>query len=159
MATAWTPLANLTLSGSASTVTFSSISGSYRDLVLVISATNTVGNVGLRARLNSDTGTNYGFVLMDGNGSSAASTNNTNQTELQIGANRLAVGSTIVHLLDYSATDKHKTTLTRTDFTDASTTTFAHRWASTAAVTTILLYPSSNQFATGSTFALYGVSA
>jgi hypothetical protein len=35
----------------------------------------------------------------------------------------------------------------------------AARWASTSAIATVKLYPGAGNFVTGSTFALYGVSA
>jgi hypothetical protein len=59
---AYTALANVTLGSSAASVTFSSISQSYRDLVLVITATTSaVDNAFIR--FNSDSGSNYNIVI------------------------------------------------------------------------------------------------
>ena len=157
---AWTPLANITLSGAASTVTFSSISGSYRDLVLIIENTQGTGTTaaGLRLRFNSDTGSNYSYVNMVGSGSATSSGSGT-LTEVVGGLVDPAKSIVVYNILDYSATDKHKTVLVRGDNSAVNTTATAVRWAHTAAITTILAYPSSGTFAAGSSFALYGVSA
>lgn len=162
---AYTALANLTLSSSASSVTFSSISGSYRDLVLVIQTAGTTANFpNMTVRFNGDSGSNYnGPVGMYGNGSSPASWFQ--------GANRTDMNFTYFNLqstdrnlfraeiLDYSATDKHKTVLARQDVPTNGTEALAGRWASTSAITSIVITVPSVSFNSGSTFALYGVSA
>jgi hypothetical protein len=155
----YTPLANITLGSSAASVTFSSISQSYRDLVLVVQAKNTTGGTGLRGRFNGDTGSNYSFVLMDGDGSSAASVAVSGQNVLSFGTNSTADNIQIINVMDYSATDKHKTVLVRANGASSSVTAFADRWANTASITTFLIFPESNSFASGSTFALYGIAA
>lgn len=160
----YTPLANLTLSASASSVTFSSISQAYRDLVLVVTGTSTAGDT-LAVRLNNDTNaSNYFWVYMMGNGASAASGTNSgfNYWQLQNNSqfdstNR---GQAVINIMDYSATDKHKTGLSRSDFPAYSTEAFASRYASTTAISTIRVFLiGGSSFAAGSTFALYGVIA
>jgi len=162
MATALTPLANLTLGSAASTVTFSSISSSYRDLVLI-------GNFSLSANnypwfhFNGDTGGNYSYVELGISGAPSSTTGNgvtniyfdnftgfTSNAQFQM------------HILDYSATDKHKTGLLRAgDPGVGQTLATAFRYASTSALSSITLTAgfSTTKFAVGSTFALYGVSA
>jgi hypothetical protein len=61
--------------------------------------------------------------------------------------------------MDYSATDKHKTVLSRANNAANGVTAIAGRWASTSAITSIVLTFQSSSLATGSTVALYGVSA
>jgi hypothetical protein len=163
-----TALANLTLGSSATTVTFSSISGSYKDLRLVIQANTASGSAQILVRLNSDSTTgNYFYHYMYGSGgavySAEGSPNPTAGGSLYVTQmNSSTSGNSVVtlDLMDYSATDKHKVGLSRgnstTDATDASVT----RWASNSAVTTVMVYLYGGaSFATGSTFALYGVSA
>lgn len=167
MATAITPLANITLGSSASTVTFSSISGSYRDLMLVVTGTTGSLNENLYMRFNDDSGSNYYFVFMRGNGSATSS--GTNDTLIGGAASIIfasygtfsnsTVGTNQVHIMDYSATDKHKTVLTRFNSADTNTGSVAARWANTAAVTKVLCFPNSTTFSAGTTLALYGVSA
>jgi hypothetical protein len=62
-------------------------------------------------------------------------------------------------LIDYSATDKHKTILSRLNNTARATNALINRWPSTAAITSIRINGNGANFTTGSTFALYGVSA
>lgn len=150
----YTPLANLTLSSSAASVTFSSISQSYRDLVLVFNGTCSE-NTSVRIFLNSDTtGTNYARVLMIGSGTAASSQSNTTNAEIigDVGPDR---STAIVNFLDYSATDKHKSMLVRND--KLATRAVAARWANTAAITTVQLSMNAGTFDAGSTFALYGI--
>jgi hypothetical protein len=163
----YTPLANITLGATASTVTFSSISGAYRDLVLVIEASpadTSFPAVWLRA--NSDTGSNYSYVRMTGNGSTTASLSNASQTVLQIGS-AFGLGSTtasraviVVQIMDYTATDKHKSVLSRASTPNHGVEAATSRWANTAAITTIqALVSAGTGFATGSSFSLYGIVA
>jgi hypothetical protein len=159
---AYTPLANITLGSVAASVTFSSISQAYRDLVVVCNATVSLGTVNLFTQFNSDGGSNYYFVVMRGNGAVAASEFvNTAVMYPGYGLNDLSTVPSIIKfdIMDYSATDKHKSVLFRSNHADYGTMATAGRWASTSAVNTIKLQPTGSVFAVGSTFALYGVSA
>lgn len=163
----YTALANITLGSSASTVTFSSIPATYRDLVLVCSAAVTSTGDTIRLRFNGDTGNNYNWVFMNGTGSVASSSSQSNQAQLDFTASvglPTVVGryNTILQIMDYSATDKHKTTLSRTnqnEDTYPGVTGLAGRWASTSAVTSMVIFPSTFSFIAGSTFALYGIAS
>lgn len=159
----YTPLANLTLGSSAASVTFSSISGAYRDLVLVLSGTTSDANPSINMRLNGDSSSAYPYVRMTGNGSSAASFSDSSQTWANIapyaGWRSTTIANTIVNIMDYTATDKHKAILSRNNLSDSGVEAEAIRWPSTSTVTTILVYPSSGNFAAGSTFALYGIAS
>ena len=159
---AYTALANVTLGSTAATVTFSSISGSYRDLVLVVNA-NTSTDSEFQMRINSDSGGNYNVVIMKGNGSSASSDTYSNQLQMTLGliakptaANRI---THVVNFMDYSATDKHKTILNRANVAATGVEAHAWRWANTAAITSFVCTSQTGTWAVGSTFALYGVSA
>lgn len=165
MATAITPLANLTLGSSASTVTFSSISGSYRDLMLVVANLNSSGaNTSMFVRFNSDTSASYSAVRMYGDGGSPGSYASSGNTFISLTDN-YSISSTssanfVINIMDYSATDKHKSTLVRYATPNSGTEADVYRWANTSAITTILLTSFANPaWAAGTTFALYGVSA
>lgn len=160
---AFTPLANITLGSSVTSVTFSSISGSYRDLVL-ISQISSGSDGDFWIQFNGDTGTNYSTVYAGGNGSSTYSSTLTSAG----GYNSLVAytsgsnGANIkVDIMDYSATDKHKTALMRGDKASTATEMLAGRWANTSAINSIkiLQYNTSRFFTAGSSFSLYGVSA
>jgi hypothetical protein len=159
----YTPLATVTLGSSAASVTFSSIPATYRDLILVSSIRSasgaTITTVGFR--LNGDTGSNYSYVFMQGTGSSTGSGSGTLTSGIAAQAENSTLSSfavSVANFMDYSATDKHKTVLTRANSPSANTQAWASRWANTAAVTSIVLVPDFS-FVAGSTFNLYGVMA
>jgi hypothetical protein len=160
-----TPLANITLGSAQNTVTFSSISQSYRDLILIYQgqASSYSGNAP-SMRFNSDSSVAYPCVLMTGNGTSTFSSL-TGFTWINISdADYLSPNTQqliTVQIMDYSATDKHKSTLSRANNPGQGVNVNAGRWPSTSAITTITLaiaFGGSN-FNAGSTFALYGVSS
>lgn len=155
----YTALANLTLSSSAASVTFSSISQAYRDLVLVVQATNSTGAWTLRYRINGDTASSYSLVSMRGNGSAAESFSQTNTNAGFLTFSDMTNYNVQSSFFDYSTTDKHKSILARGNEASTYSEALATRWPSTSAITTILVYPASGNFATGSTFALYGIAA
>jgi hypothetical protein len=155
---AYTALANVTLGSSAASVTFSSIAaGLYRDLVFVMQIGTSTGTDVLY-QFNSDTtASNYPSVLMQGDGSSTFSGSASNNRILDVStSNEFTV---VYNLFDYATTDKQKSYLYRTGRASAKVQAMAGRWANTAAITQIVFTPVSGTFNTGSTFALYGVSA
>jgi hypothetical protein len=160
---AYVPLANVTLGTTALSVTFSSISQSYRDLVLVaFSATTSESNFWIQ--INGDTGNNYSAVNMVGDGSSTysqnLSTGTYNYFDVAGGLGDAAGQTFIINFMDYSATDKHKTVLWRNGKGSAGAQAEVGRWANTSAITSILIDQYLVRvFGAGSTFALYGVSA
>jgi hypothetical protein len=155
----YTPLATVTLGTATASVTFSSIPATYRDLIVILNAqlSNSTARETVM-RFNSDTGANYLRVYAFGDGSTTGSGADTlnNVTPLFLSNTR---ASSINHIMDYSATDKHKTVLTRSSNTASSTAMYAHRWANTAAITSISLAIVGDTYAAGSTFSLYGVIA
>jgi hypothetical protein len=155
----YTALANITLGSSAATVTFGSIPATYRDLIVVINfgTTASVGDVGIR--FNGDTGTNYTYVEAFGSGSSTGSSAGSRSYNVIGYLTSVTRIATIAQIMDYSATDKHKTTLTRENDAAGTLRMLATRWANTAAVTSLSIITQTNTFATGSTFSLYGVIA
>jgi hypothetical protein len=149
----YVPLANITLSSPAATVTFSSISQAYGDLVLVVYQ-STVATVNeMQIYLNSDTGSNYNRVYLEGNGSATSS----NANSLVVGPYGTGVGLTRCNFMGYSATDKHKTFVARADSPSSAKITFA-RWASNSAITSIACSMPVNNWSAGTSFALYGIA-
>jgi hypothetical protein len=156
----YTPLANVTLGSSAASVTFSSIPATYRDLIVVV---NGGGGDNVFLAINGDTtDANYSAVQMSGSGSVAdggavPSFYNRILNNWGFMTNNLNTNY-IVQFMDYSATDKHKTYLSRSNNAANGMTALAGRRANTAAITSVGIL-SSASFLTGSTFALYGVIA
>ena len=162
MATTYTPIATTTLASAAASYTFSSISGSYTDLILVANAQTTTSQDALRAQFNSDTGTNYSYTQLYAS-TSAASNRGTSQTGVRIlngatnSGSEYGIGTT--HFLNYSNTTTYKSSLTRTN-SNYIASSFVGLWRSTAAITSITIYPESGgNILTGSSFTLYGIKA
>jgi hypothetical protein len=154
----YTLLDSVTLGSSASSVTFSSITQDYRDLVLVAAPLYS-GNSDLYLRLNGDTGSNYSNVSMTGNGSTASSLASSGDTIILTTTYFGTTASNyVIQVMDYSATDKHKTVLTRSNRADVSVSANASRWASTSAVTSFTFFPGGG-FVAGSSFYLYGIAS
>jgi len=150
----YTPLANITLASAASSVTFSSIPATYRDLILVLNGVESA-NQYIAVRFNSDTGSNYSYVRMIDGPASASGT----ETFGRLGAgNPTTRFMVIAEIMDYSATNKHKTWLTRTDIPANAVGAIAGRWANTSAITSInVLTTTADTYSIGTTFALYGI--
>ena len=163
----YTLIDSVTLATSASSVTFSAIPQTYGDLVLaVVAKPDATGAKSLRYRINGDTGANYRYVVMYGNGSSASSSSSTGATSITfaIGGATESAGNTqgISQIIGYSETDKHKPILNRgNDVTGtyASVDCSAYRWVNTSAVTSLEISLSSSNLDVGSTFYLYGIEA
>jgi hypothetical protein len=157
----YTALANITLGSSASSVTFSSIPATYRDLVLIQSGTSTNTSINsLQVRLNGDSGSNYPQVFMSGESNDTTSSASFTDTGLICGyAISSGVVTNVAQIMDYSATDKHKTALSRhNSLPENRVRAIAGRWANTAAVTSLLCrIDSGASFNSGTTFALYGI--
>ena len=157
------PIATNTLSSSASSVTFSSISGSYTDLVIAMSVISTANSSDYaNIRYNGDTGSNYSTTILSGTGTSAVADRFSSRTDFNIDyyANLTTeIGNRIVQIQNYSNTTTYKTALVKANRAGAGTDLMCGLWRSTAAITTILITHSVNQFATGSSFTLYGIKA
>jgi len=147
------------LASAAASVTFTSIPADYRDLVLVTEILGDGGSANLTMRLNSDSGFNYYTVAMNGDGTSATSSSANQNVIVGVGGTTTLKGLTIFQFMDYSATDKHKSVLSRANRTDAVANARATRWEDTSAVNSISIEPSSNNYAAGSTFHLYGIAS
>ena len=163
----YTLIDSTTLTSSASTITFSSIPQTYRDLVLVAQFETSAAAVP-NMQFNLDTGSNYYYVYATGNGSSATSSSgNTSSLSFnqEIFANTATPYLATVQLLDFSATDKHKSILIRANNQQEPVTGLvgagmqAGRWANTSAITSILIRTGGGNFEIGSTFSLYGIAA
>lgn len=154
----YTQINSITLAVAAASVTFSSISQAYRDLILVVDASHNSSS-DIEFRINADTGANYSVVWMGSYVSSTYSGANT-YTYLRPDYTGASSGERYMvnlQLMDYSATDKHKTTLSRSNINAAITAAGAHRWANTAAITSIVCFTGSGTFNAGSSFTLYGI--
>jgi hypothetical protein len=148
------------LASAAASVTFSSIPADYRDLVLVFNGSTTFSGLGqLQLVYNSNTGDVYKRVNMTGNGSSADSGGGSNSNVVVGNTNNTTLSLSIIQIMDYSATDKHKTSLIRNNNSAINTEAAAVRFESTSVITSILAQTNATSFAAGSTFYLYAIES
>lgn len=157
----YTPLATVTLSSTDSEILFSSIPSTYKDLVIVLDGSPGSNSL-VWSRINADTGTNYGYVVMAGASSiysSAGTYNVAYLSDATVSANsRIMIQFSI---FDYSATDKHKSILVRSnsDFSGGTGVyASAQRWASTNAITSVSLVTNTGSWSVGTTASLYGIA-
>ena len=156
MATTYEPIATTTLGSAASTITFSTISGSYTDLVVIFRGIETTNDFNL-LRFNGDTGSNYSHTEIYGDGSSAQSGRGSNRTTMYFGRGQTTPNSKILHILNYSNTTTYKTTLSRNN--SDSVGAFVNLWRSTSAITSIEFSRGGGNYDVGTTVTLYGIKA
>lgn len=166
MAVTYEPIEAKTLTSSSSSVTFSSIPGTYTDLILISSAKMVSSAQDLRIRFNSDTASNYSQTYVSGDGTTTYSGRATNQTFSTIDnygyIDTTNFNISIHHIMNYANTTTFKTTLSRSSNASTGTDAIVSLWRKTPeAITSITLLPSgtSQNFATGTTFTLYGIKA
>lgn len=165
MAATYEPIATTTLGSSQTNITFSSISGSFTDLVLVLNGAFVGGAETIGVQFNSDTGSNYSNTILAGSGSSASSGRSSNQTGLSVGTNGYWTttneANSIIQIQNYSNNTTYKTALSRSNNASVGVDAIVGLWRSTSAITTIKLYGlySARSFASGTTATLYGIKA
>jgi hypothetical protein len=166
MPATYEPIATTTLGTTATTVEFTSIPGTYTDLILVVSGSfDTINDI--RFRINGDTGNNYSFTLITGDGSSATSTRSQGISSglgTYYGQITTTLGNSvqILQFMNYSNTTTNKTILSRANGAGGGVDALINLFNSTSAITTITLAKSSTFVGTwqvGSTFTLYGIKA
>ena len=172
-ATSYESIATVTVgSGGSATVDFTSIPSTYTHLqIRGINRLSTAGTGTLSTimRFNSDTGGNYtaSHVLFGTGASASAAASGTSQTSMVIvntpkdGNTASAFGILVCDILDYTNTNKYKTIRCLGGYdgndTNGIVTFRSSAWMNTAAVTSITLLPSNNNFTQYSQFALYGI--
>lgn len=171
--TAFESIATATSTGSSATLTFSSIPSTYQHLQIrgiIRNANAGAGVNGIKITVNSDTGANYAYHVLYGNGTSAVASASTSQNNIYanigLGNGNAAdlFSPVIIDLLDYQSTTKNKTFRifggndTNTASTSYTIELQSGLWMSTSAVTSITLQPNSAvNFVNKTTFALYGI--
>ena len=163
------PIATVTSTGSAGNITFNSIPGTYKHLQLrAMMRTNDTGTWNNQTlRLNSDSGANYSYHQLYGNGTTVTALGNVSTTSfndfMRAASDSLTsgiFGVAVIDILDYADTNKHKTIRSLLGG-DGNGNGFiglhSGRWGSASAVTSITILPSGGTAIANSTFALYGI--
>ena len=157
------------LTTTAASVTFSNLNNysAYKHLQLRITArTDRSGsgddNIGIR--VNSDTGSNYAYHWLTGDGSSVASSATTSTTFAFVGKTAAALATAnnfagnVIDILDFNSSAKNTTFRSLSGQGSDYIRLFSGLWNNTAAVTALLLYPLTGpNFIAGSRFSLYGI--
>ena len=167
MTATYEKIATNTLGSATASVTFSSISGAYTDLVLISNVDVTSAGASINIRFNSDTGSNYSYTAIYGNGSTAASARGNNSPYSYIAAyvapNTALEMVITTNIQNYSNTTTNKTFISRSNRASASNSPGAEAlvglWRNTSAITSITLAADSGNLDTGCTFTLYGIKA
>lgn len=156
-------IATTTLSSAASSITFSSIPGTYTDLRLVLVCKNTSNNSNVRMYFNNDQGSNYSITRLYGTGSAAASNRNLNSTEISLndGYNITTAQPQLFTVDAFSYAGSTNKTVLVTSNQDENGTGEVGRYVglyrSTSAITRLDLSITAGTFAVGTTATLYGI--
>ena len=152
-------------SGGAADITFSTIAGTYTDLVLKISArsSETIGNAGLNIQFNGLT-TNLSWRRLLGNGSSASSASSTGGARIAEFQGSDATANTFgnyeVYIPNYAGSNNKSFSSDAVNETNGTTEymgLYAGLWAASSAITSIKLVPSAGTILQHSSAYLYGV--
>lgn len=155
-------IATHTVTGSATTtVSFTSISAAYTDLVVSVIGQDSVNSYML-LRFNNDSGNNYGRIYLLYDGSTLATGQNANISSIYANANMNNSGWTANYyeINNYSSTAvTGKPVLQRDGQGNAETILTVGRWNSSAAINRIdFINPTGAAGITvGSTFTIYGI--
>ena len=161
------PIATQTLGSTTTTVTFSSIPSTYTDLVFVSNFNTTTGTPAFKFLVGTgsiDTSTSYSNTVLIGDGSAASSSRASNQAWFNAGyVGSTALCTEIINIQNYSNTTTFKTLLMSFRTAAASSYSIAQYvglWRKTTAINTVQITTTSSElFAIGSTFTLYGIKA
>ena len=155
------------LTSSAASVTFSSIPATYKHLqIRMVTKTGAAfTDQWAFMQMNSDTGSNYAYHRIQGNGGSVFSNSGTSRTNMIVSLqstsrdSNLGWSVAIADLLDYSSASKNTTMRSLTGMVDAANLIglYSGLWMNTATVSSLNLFPESGSWLTGSRFSLYGI--
>jgi len=164
MASTYSPISTTTLTGNTSDYTFSSIPGTYTDLIVVCSnLTNTTANT-LCLRFNSDTGSNYSWTTLSAFNSVSSLRTSNDSRGVALGGYVEGLSATTAgvytgQILSYSNSTTYKTTIGRGSNSANDVETIVGLWRSTSAITSVTVRPSGGFMKSGTVLSLYGIKA
>jgi hypothetical protein len=167
MAKTYEPIATTTLVSAAATIDFTSISGTYTDLRLVISGvSNSSDNIFYR--FNGVTGASYSRTDLSGSGTAAISGRAINQNYGRLtnyGYPTSTAGNqvTIWDIMNYANTTTYKSSLSRSNQAGNGVDAIVNLFINTSAITSISIatnaFTGSSNWQSGTTATLYGIKA
>ena len=171
MPSTYTLISSNVLSSSAASVTFSAIPSTYTDLVVRISARTdraSQNNSFIAVKpFNSDTGTNYSYTILTGNGAAASTFNESNVAYSAMGyvdattATSNTYASLELYIPSYTASQNKPISTFGAHENNATTAYLAATaglWRNTAAITGVTIDTlGQGSFIATSSFYLYGI--
>jgi hypothetical protein len=169
MATTFTKIASVSVgSGGAATIAFTSIPSTYTDLLIYVSPRSARSAVEdeLWIRFNADTGNNYSYRAINGDGSTASSQSGSSVAAVYRGwmpgntTTANTFGNHYIYVPNYAGSSYKSVSaddVSENNATSARATLRAGLWNNTAAITTVTLLPEVSTFMQYSTATLYGI--
>lgn len=164
------PIATTLVSGSATDITFSNIPQGYKNIQIrgisrsVSDGGDTYNQVDVQ--MNTDTGSNYAYHQLFGDGAAASAYGVASQTQMRFeaetgsAATASIFGAFVFDILDYSNVYKFKTIRLLGGYDANGSGRLALSsglWMNTAAITSIKIKPRNGSFTTSTRFSLFGV--
>lgn len=162
MPATYEPIATTTLGSAAATISFTSISGAYTDIRIVLVGTHETTVSTIRMQVNSDTATNYSYTELVGDGATATSARGSTSSRINCGNsnfNNTLPSLITVDWFSYAGSTNKSCLVTASLDRNGSGSVVrtVGLWRSTSAITSVQLFPASGNFATGTTATLYGI--
>jgi hypothetical protein len=165
MPSTYEPIATTTVAVATTSISFTSIPSTYTDIRLVWTVRATAAGNFPTVRFNNDSGSNYSWTRIYGDGTSAASQRNTSRTGIGIlWLDEVSSAADTFNLLTLDvfsyAGSTYKTSLTTASADKNGSGTVERAvalWRSTSAINQIDLISGSSTFAAGTTATLYGI--
>lgn len=171
MPATYEPIATTTLGSTSTTITFSSIPATYTDLRL-ITVTQAASISKLSLQFNGDTATNYSYVNINSQGTTAASQIRSTQAYIRDEISSVAPASSgnwglqVTDILGYAG-GTFKSCLMSCNYDANGTGVVGYNvgmWRSTAAINSITIYANNGtttnyNFSIGTIATLYGIKA
>ncbi len=162
MPATYEPIATTTLGSATATISFTSISASYTDIRVVLVGSHETTATTLRMQVNSDTGTNYSYTELIGDGATASSSRGTSSSRINCGNanfNNTQPSLITVDWFSYAGSTNKTCLVTASQDRNGSGSVLrtVGLWRSTSAITSVQLFPATGNFAAGTTATLYGI--
>lgn len=167
-------IATVVGTGASGTITFSSIPSTYKALQIRAISRSTFASAGAgntKIQFNGDTGANYAWHNLFGDGTTVTANGNSAQTGILIDKTTpmsaelpvLAMAVLVIDIADYASTSKAKTLRSfvgyngNTGANPEQVRLNSGLWTSTSAISSITLTAELGSYITTSSFALYGI--
>jgi hypothetical protein len=157
-------ISTTTISSSTATITLSSIPATYTDLILITTA-KISGTADMWIRVNGDSGSNYQYAVLTGDGSSTGAPKGSGQSQGLLTDWNGTPTTDNTHLAicqfnNYSTTVHFKNVISRANRVVSGVDFIVSTWRSTDAITSLTLrFSGAQTFDADTVVSLYGIKA